>query len=491
MGVAYNSNSIIPAPWVSFQKKYDTTEDGTIVGSTYSITIKGKIVAGMGSPDSTGAFWNTGGGTYPPDEAITDATRLSNIMRKQEALRKLFATEGKVLEWDPIYPDATTPIKCNPRIKGIEFAEGNWVSDCAYTIFAEADVLQGTLVGSGEDDFDDLSYVISKAQEDWSLEPADDTARTYRLTHTLSATGKRSYNAGGTLINGGAWQNAQIWVQARMGIDPNRLNPTGNILSLQDPAIPGGSTGYTANPEAFNYIRSEHVNELAGTYSVTETWLVFDAHGMPAPAVEEFNVNTRRDETGRTSVTLEGTIKGLEVRDGSSHELEATRFDNAYEYFAGIMGGLLGRAQDYSGITLNPFPLSVSSGVNPNGGTLTYHWEYNDRPVSIVTGSITENVTITIDNPGDVVAKQVVLGRAIGPLIQAIGTITEKHKTVSIEAQMPGAVYGGPALIMPDTDAIVASLAPIGTLVFWLERDTPTFNYTTGRYSRTTTWGYE
>ena len=487
MGVAYNGNAIIPAPLVTFHKKYVASEDGTIIGSVYAIVIRGKLSAWKGSPNSQGVFWNQGGGTYPPDETIDQDHRLGAIERKQEALRKLFSTEGQTLEWDPIYPDSSAPIRCNPRIKEIEFPEGLWYETCDYTITLEADVLLGVLTGNGEDNFG--GYLIDKAQDDWSLEPADDIARTYRLTHTVTAVGKRSYDSVGNLINGGAWQNAKAWVQAHMGIDPNRLNPSG-ILTLQDPKN-YDNANYTPNPQAFNFIRAEHVNEMAGHYGVTETWLVFDANGLAAPAIEEFNVTSRTDETGRTHVSIEGTIHGLEERDSTTHQLEVTRFTNANTYWNSINSSLLQRAQNYASLSLNPKVLSSSVGINDIGGTITYHYEYDNRPASIVTGSISEHLTVTFDNPADVVAKQVVIGRLAGPIIQPIGTVTEKHKTVTLEAQMPACVYNGNALVMPDTDALFAEMAPVPSITFWVEKDTPSFNYTTGQYSRTVTWGYE
>ena len=488
MGVAYNQNALIPAPFVGFSKRYVPTEDGTIIGSVWDITVQGKLIAWKGSPNSQGVFFNQGGGQSPPDEVIDDAHRLGAIMRKQEALRKLFATEGQVFEIDPVYPDNTAPIKFNPRIKKVDIPEGLWYNDAPYTITMEADVVQGSaIIGAGEDDFSGM--FIDKAQDDWTIEAADEIGRTYRLTHTVSATGKRSYDSTGNLINGGAWQNAQLWVQTRMGLDPARLNPSG-ILNLQDPTN-YDNADYTPNPQAYNFIRSENVNKMAGTYSVTETWLVFDATGLPAPAVEEFNVNTRTDDTGRTTVSIDGTIRGLEVRDNTTHKLQSTRYTNAQAYWDGIAASLLGRAQTYSGFILNPIPMQATTGANDIGGTITYQREYNDRPASVVIGSISEQVSISFDNPEDIVAKQVVIGRLLGPLIQPIGTITEKTKTLRIEAQMPAATYGKPVILMPDTDVFVAANVPFPAFVVWVKKDSPELNQTTGRYSRIVTWGYE
>lgn len=488
MGVAYNQNPLIPAPQVSFRKRYVPTEDGRIIGSVYDIVLHGKLIAWKGSPNSQGIFWTAGGGTYPPDEVIDDAHRLGAIERKQEALRKLFSIEGQILEVDPIFPDSSPPIKCNPRIKEINIPEGMWYNDCEYTITMEADVLQGSsIVGAGEDNFG--GFLIDKAQEDWSLEAADEIGRTYRLVHTLSATGKRSYDSTGALINGGVWQCAQQWVNLKLGIDPARLNPAG-ILTLMDPSN-YDNANYTPNPQAYNFIRSEHVNEMAGTYGVTETWLVFDATGLAAPVIEEFNVQTRVDESRRRTVSVEGTIRGLEVRDNTTHALKSTRYTNALAYWNTIQSSMLGRAQSYSGFILNPNALQESYGKNDISGTITYNYEYNDRPASVVPGSISEHISVSFNNPEDIVAQQIVIGRPLGPVIQPIGTVTAKHKTLRIEALMPAATYGSPIIVMPDTDVFVSLQIPFPSFVVWVEKDNPEFDVILGRYSRTVTWGYE
>ena len=488
MGVAYNGNLLIPAPFVTIGKRYDKAEDGSSIGSRYSITLHGKISAWKGSPNSTGVFWTSGGGTYPPDESIGDAYRLGAIERKQEAIRKLFSVEGQVLEIDPIYPDSSAPIKCNPRVISIDFPEELWFEYCDYTITLEADVLQGsTIVGAGEDNFG--GFLVDKAQEDWSIEAADEIGRTYRLSHTISAVGKHSYDAAGSLVGGGAWQNAQAWVQARMGIDTSRLNPAG-ILDLMDPSN-FDNASYTPNPQAYNFIRSEHVNKFAGSYAVTETWLVFDATGLAAPAIEEFNIQTRTDESRRTSVSVDGTIRGLEVRDNTTHALKSTRYTNASTYWSSIQASLLQRAQNYSGVTLNPAFIQSTVGRNDIAGTITYAMEFNDRPPSVVTGSIAERIAVNFENPEDIVAEQVVIGRLLGPIIQPIGTVTSKSKTLTIEADMPAASYGSPVIIMPNTDLYVAANVPFPATIVWVKKDTPQFDIISGRYSRTVTWGYE
>lgn len=477
MPVAYNGNQIIPAPFAAVKKQYQFADNGTKIGHVWLITLKGKLVPGKGSPDSSGNFWTNGGGTYPPDETITDSTRLSSLLRKQEYLRKLFATDGYTLEIDPIYPDASAPAKCFPRVKEVDIPEGNWVVECPYTITLEADRMYGV----GEED--PFTNYVSKTQEDWALEPGDDLGRTYKLTHTIGATGKLIYSQAGdgSLANNKtAWQNAQDWVTAKMGLDSSRLVSSG-VVNLSSDWGP------------YNYLRAEHTNEQAGSYAVTETWLAFNTAGLAAPAIEDYTVSARTDETGRVHATIEGTIKGLQ--SGAYAVYPGNRWANAQTYWNSISNGIYGRANAASPSLLHPLALNTTVGQNQNAGTITYNYEYTDRPATLISNARSESFTVTTDNPTDIVAQLVVLGRAAGPVAQPIGTVSVARLTLSIEAQMPPGNYNTNhnnltnLPNMPVTDAIVATYKPTAAIV-WVEKDSPVWMPQTGRYTRTTTWAY-
>src|SRR5690606_21036907 len=128
-----------------------------------------------------------------------DDSRFKAIIRKQEAIRQLFAEEGLVLEFQSF--DGSQPMKCNPRILGITFQDGQWYDTCDYTVNCECDVLSVNGLLVGEDDFDQY---IAAASESWNLETLEEAEsdllpRTYRLTHSVSAKGKRFYKSDGSL----------------------------------------------------------------------------------------------------------------------------------------------------------------------------------------------------------------------------------------------------------------------------------------------------
>lgn len=477
MPVYYNDKAIIPSPYVSFSKQYQIDNVGKHIGVLWNIVLKGKLSAYKGSPNSTGVF-QTGTG-QPADENIPELSRLASILRKQEALRKLFAIEGQTLDIQPW--DGAAPVTMNPRVKSIDFADGAWYEVCDYTINLEADRVYMNGVVQGEDNLD--TYHISQASEEWNIEPADQYARTYRLTHSVQATGKRFYNDSGTLVQD-AWQNAKDYVlsQSPLGLQTDKMIAAG-VLNLD-------------NFEAYNYMRTQAINEGSGTFQVTETWLCFDSAFTPdgiapgIPAIEETNVSIRiSNEDLLTHVSVEGTITGLEIRDNTSQALVTTRWANALNKWTAVQPYLQQRAETMSGIGMNALPLTKQANSNQANGIITYHYDYNNRPTFFTAGALSESVTVVNHNPTDVFAIIPVLGRAIGPVIQSIQTIKELRRDVVVEIVMPSATLTGTALA-PNTNAIVTTLQPVAGQVF-KDRDDESWNYRYGRYSRNVSWVYQ
>ena len=471
MPVYYDSKKLIPAPFVSIRKEYNTTDDGKPIGTTFLLTVKGKITADKGSPNSSGVFWTTSG--YPSDETIDADSRLKSIIRKQEAIRGLFATDGRSFEVQS--NDGSAPLKCNPRIKGLEFTDGQWFNVCDYTITLEADIVYINGAANGEDAGDPKDYKVSKATEEWNMEASDDKAITYRLTHSVSATGKRFFNGAGSLVQE-PWENAKDYVLNKigLGIETNRMTAP-DVLDA-------------TNLNAYNYLRSQHVNELGGTFQVNETWLCFDPQGGPH-AVEEFTINSRVGEDGRTRAVIEGNIIGLEVKDNTDYTVTSTKWTNAQAKWAVVQSNLLSRCETITGLTFHITPLTKQTGYNQNHGTITYNYEYDDRADFITAGALSEVINITNHNQADIFAAIPVLGRALGPVLQDIATKTAKKRTISIEIQMP-AKRQDYSPSQPNTNSIITTYMPSGTQIF-KDQDEEPWSPTTGRYSRTVSFTYE
>jgi hypothetical protein len=462
MPVLYDGNAIIPAPFVRIAKDYQKADDGSIVGSIFNISIQGKLICDKGSPNSSGQFWTASG--YPPDETLTVNQFLKSLLAKQAALRAIFAVEGKTLEIVPL--DGSTPFKFNPRVKDIQFPAGNWTIESEYEITLEAD----------GDSPEDANH-IAKASEEWAIEQTDDRQITFRLTHTVGAVGKRFYDSTGALTSP-AWQRAKDYVLNKigLGLDSSQMAADGvlNADSLR----------------AYNYARAEQVNKLGGSFQVTETWLCFDP-GSDAPAVEEFTVTTVKDETGRTKVGIEGNVQGLRQRDNSSYALITDRYTNANsKWTSAVLPNLFTRCQSYSGVTLNVKPLNTRVGRNQVAGTITYSYDFDDRPTPSTSGAISEVISVIDDGAVDLFAKIPVLGGGpFGTILQDIGTFTEKKRQILIEIQMPCATQSFTPT-QPTTTSIVNSLLPVGNLQTFIDKDSVSWVERTGKYSRSVgvTW---
>src|SRR6185312_8322810 len=185
MPVSYNSNLMIPAPLVDINKSYNRTQSGDQkLGAIFNITITGQLVAYKGSPDSSRVFWNQPGD--PPDETdIFDDTTtwMGALERKQEALRELFADDGYLFEITPL--DGSPPISFYSRTVSLDFAAGLWTYLTDYTIVLEA--TQIFISGSPLGDEDDFNQFLTQANENWTIEMAEDNEHIFNVSHNISA----------------------------------------------------------------------------------------------------------------------------------------------------------------------------------------------------------------------------------------------------------------------------------------------------------------
>lgn len=503
MPVQYDSKKIIPAPFISIDKNYDRTGDGHKIGSRFTITVKGTIVTCGGSPNSCGEFYISSG--YPPSAFQDNCDTLSGLEERQkflqnkmQAIRHLFAKDGLSFEVQPW--DGSAPMKCYPRIQSINFEEGTWVDRINYTIILEADELFGINNDNIEDaedfnrdedffkDAEGTKLYLSEVAENWQLEQVDGEPEdesnpyTFRLTHTLSATGKRTYNDDGLVSEG--WEQAKLWVTPRLGIDNAFVNGTDafNLDSML----------------AFNHSRQENTDELSGSYSVTETWILAKGN-----AREDFSITTQSSiETGLTTVSVEGEVIGLDSRN-SNFSLIESKWTAALAKFNNISSSIFTRAQTYSGVSLNASVLSSSIGRNPLTGRITYNYQYDTRPTNCISGALSENIVINDVNPGDVFALIPVIGRQAGPVLQDMNTFTERKRSVSIDVSV------APVSICPNNASNVAALMSASPAVqvyqiidafeadlnnnfsqVFREPDNPSWSPKNGRYSTTVTWTY-
>jgi len=474
MPVYYDSKKIIPAPLVEINRQLQKAGDGSDLNPIYTLQVQGELIAWKGSPSSSGTFWT--GSDYPPDEVIPDISRLKAILLKQEALKDLFCAEGKWFEIQPY--DGSAPLKCKPRNISIQFPAGIWHSRCPYTITLETDEMYINGVPSCDSLY---SIKISAANETWAIEfneqsESPELIHTFRLTHSLTATGKRFFDDTGNLIKP-AWQQARDWVLPRLGIDGGRITASG-VLNLP------------SYYQGFNHARSENVDANGGNYSVTESWILASGN-----ALEDFTVESNNSiQDGLVRVSLNGAVNGLETRNLNFQITEA-KYTNAINKYDVIKNQLLSRAQSYSGVTLNPQSTALRVGRNITAGIITYSVEYDNRPTNYIANALTEQITIIDNNPNDVFASIAILGILAGPILQPINTVTAKQRQLNVSAIMPVSGISSDLATAfnqkPNIDNII--LAATGTLTFtqiFKDQDTESFEPKTGSFSHNLSWTF-
>lgn len=480
--MSYGTYSFSPVPFLTINKQNQNTSDGQKLGTVFDIGIQGTL-----TPLPTGA------GGY------------STIDTYQDELRTAFAQEGLLFL---VKCNDTVLISGYPRITdNVSFntSNDNWTLTTPFNISLQLDSEPGD---NGEDIF---SQYISEASESWNLEfddrnqfqwsipsgtgTPDAAPYTLRLTHSISAKGKRHF--GGTSITGvlaaEAWQQARGWVVPRLGFDSSQLDSSG-VMNLNASGL-----------GVYNHIRTQDINELDGTFAVSETWLVMNTglNGVPGNALEDFNVSVRTSlEDGLTNVSVEGSIQGVETRSYGSNPGDFTITQDKYEAAENVWGvvkdRLYYRAKKFnSGI--NPVVKNTVIGHSPAQGVISYTYEYDTRPCNFVTGSTYESIVITDNNPTDIFASLVVPGRGAGPILQDINTVTAATREVSIEvviAPPTGCTsITGNRLAAPDTQ-VAAILCDLETELtnsysqVFKTNDSRSWNMKNGRYSRSVAWMY-
>jgi hypothetical protein len=476
----YNGKDIIPAPFVSYKPVQDRTEDGTKIGAQYEITVRGRLVPWKGSPFADGTFSTITSGYPADDTAVRDDydKRLTAILAKQKALTDLFQNNPgslfEVMVWD-----GGSPLTCYPTLVSLEFPEGLWVEYCDFviTLVACELYLGGVPIGA------DASHV-QRAEDAWEIQPGDELARTYQIRRTVSAQGKTHYASG---AGSSGTQSYRPWEYAsgyvlnvlKLGLKPARQAASG-VLNL----FP--ASGWNA----YDYRRQQSLSELAGTFSVTETWTAFLPTVAGIHAMVDYVADVREgiDDGGLTRVSINGQVRGFEERDNTTFLGRTTKYQNALSGWNNLSPTLPSLANGFAGLACNPATINRVVGYNPTAGVVTFNYEYDNRPTPAISGAKSCSITVTNRDGVDVFAEIPVIGRGtLGPILQNVNLTQAKRRTVQIEALMPAQVYGGGAPSEPNTDALVASYAPGGTV--FVDDNTRTFT-DKGRYSRTTSWVY-
>ena len=454
-----DSGSIGPFPRYSISREDITTTDGTYVNTKFSISITGTAVI-----------------------KVTDDQDMLNVGERQdriqgEALIKMQFNRdqwpmhgaGK-LEIDSYGGHTNHIIFNDARLMSLELPEqteeGAGVQNLEYSFSFEAyEDASGVSNNTGANAaITSPTYLLSSAEESWELSPNEDQMafqgndlslapyKSFTLTHTLSATGLKKFASGDGLDdNGEAWRQAVLWVGSKLINEPGGgivVDIMGNTVKTEFDPFYMDKSGEDANLEynlsndykAYNHVRSISTDMAAGSYSVTDTWLMSEKTQNVNHTVE-IGVEANPEAPANT-ISINGTIQGLSITHPGTNTSD--KYDNALAALDSVLSNAYTAANSVytsSGLTgtLRTVELSKTVGHNKGAGTITWSVSYDDLTITC-EGALSESITITDDNEdgsNQVVAIIGVIGNSsLGPVIQDMDATTEKKRSISIDITM-------------------------------------------------------
>lgn len=499
--MTYGAYSFTPVPIVSIER---TTRrvGGEILGYDFQMTLSGTLTSKDPlTPGSTSDF--------PSNVTEVDALRAALASDCQPFIIKC---------------DAATVISCYPKVESLNFQESNnqWVNTIPYTVtlsYQETDqvsegpsatkYIQSVSESWNMEFLQDSKYFVQDlsglANQEAGYDYIDNDGNNpfeARVTRTISIQGIASCAGSGTGVS--AIGNARTYMSTLLAGDTYDAMSWGHSVS--------GITNLTdTDYDVYDHFRSHVIDEKNGSIEVTENWLILGTSGVSGTlgTREDFTVTyTTSNEQSKHRISIEGQIQGFEKRtyDGTTLPTPISgsgmAYNNALSGWLNVSNRLFPRAQaiyqaNVSGQgKLNPEPLTKTIGHQHSKGIITYSYEFDNRPCSFISGSLTENININDNNPTDVFASLVVLGRPQGPILHAIGTTTSPTREVTVEVTMPtptGCTFADLETFNPASQ--VNSLLcqyESGLVAGWDDvfknTDSVSWSPLTGRYSRTVGW---
>jgi hypothetical protein len=419
-----------PFPRYSISREDLSLTDGSYLSSKFSITVTG--TATLKSSSSQDMLTKGQRQAAIQGEAII----LSQLNRNQWPMHG-----NGVLEIAP-YGGLGNKIKFNDaRIKSLDLPEQDenaGVQNLEYTIQFEA-----YQDGSDDSETATATYNLSSAEESWDISPAEDRYsydgnapatryKAYTLTHTVSAVGIKVPETGGKAKD--AWKQAADFVLARATNTIQKMEK--NILGLEGNEFdPLEDLGFSlTSATASDYTRTVNSDMTGGKYSVTDTWVI--SEGTENATIDmEVSYEQSNTESVNT-VTVSGTVTGLET-DLSTSGGSSSKYSNALAAYNSIKGNFYSAASAvYTGpnaLKNDEYAKNVSD--NKTQGTITFSVSYKDH-MPLFSGAIEDSVQVDDNGGTDVIAIIGVLLKPDGPVIQDMGTITEKRKSVTYTAKM-------------------------------------------------------
>jgi hypothetical protein len=458
---------LVPAPLVSFSKQNYNNIGRPGFGADYSVTLQGTLIQTHGNPyyatgvaglADDGTPWTTTRDVEPEEiTAVSGADLLDATIRKQELIRHLFTNPSISGVAKPLkvtikgWEDGTgtgSGLSFQAFVDDITFdADSAWARPTTYTI----SMRNATFLQSANDSFSEYAnenlasggYAISSLTENFDIQEdgrstikfvkngyisqAQSLLKVYTVNRSVTAVGSPVYDDTGGYLSGLApWQQASGYIFEYMGLE------TGVI-----PSSLLASNFLTSGYNIANTVYQESIDREAGSYSLTETYIAYSGEH---PVLEQITINNDIGENESNSVSVQATIQGLNTSNGFASSGNA--YLSANTYWTGVVGtGVPPEAYYYAkGVLsnedwLHPKPLNRSVARDFSAGTISYTYNFDDRPPNLIPGSISESIQVSDTYPGEIFSVTPVIGRS-QPVLQYLNSRSEYKRSLSINVTM-------------------------------------------------------
>ena len=465
---------LVPAPLVSFTRNTYNNIGRPQFGADFNITLEGTLVPEHGNPffDMTAGppqdaqlstdTWtkpstvSDAGASNEPNYGYDVDELLAATLRKQEKIRSLFTNDVVDGVAAPIilnitnWGETTKGIKCAAFVNDISFgSESRGVRPGSYTINLTCDNFIDSAntdeFGSSNDELK-AKYAITSVSETFDISEdsrvnitfsgvgintvLDDVNKIYTISRSTTVAGAPRYDVNGAYVSGAPWQQASGYMYEVLGLGSG-IVPTGRHSFLSN----FSSSGY----KVADRIISENIDKEQGTYSISETYTAYSGD----PVVHTITVDTSTEENERNSVSIQGSIQGLNTLDPfattKNNFINASGFNIKVNPTDGSIPSGYFYGKSFSELSwLHPTPRSKSISRDIQGGTINYSYTFDDRPPNLVSGSVVETISVSDTYPGELFSATPVIGRN-QPVLQYLNSRSEYKRSLNISIVMGAA----------------------------------------------------
>ena len=512
----WNGNPIVTFNYgfaAGISKDFTRSDDGTVLTEKHTITIKGAFAAS--GADANARYISLLNQTFSNASKVTSAgSRQFNLQ-----VGKLEITGTEL-----IYDSAT--------LIGISVPEP--AEDTAGIQFQEVNL---TFESYNTPNYNGQSYKIKSATESFDFKKDEDKIfyensditndsnlkYGFTITHTISAQGlfdnkiasksdaltqaykyvkaklKDNLPVISSDVLGGGFLGGQSFDSSKWLLSADGISPSYDVVSSEINSY-----------NQYNKVRSSSADMTTATYSVTTTYFL-----TKEKATIDINANFNRDESGESSVSVEGTIQGVSTQNPNS--VTHDKLANARDVYNILSNnGLLKSGcsiftlanttfnnyhPDKTYVGIRDYPMATTVGENKTTGTISFNVTYRIYATEFkaildgITGAIAANISINdvnrygAGNDMQTIVVIPIVGRAKGPILQDMSTTKERKRSAVIDVIVDASQRtANNDALKTNIISKVNAYKPAGAKV---EGFNESWNWTTGKYTATLDWIYQ